>query len=119
MSQKIITVAQYATESVPLRQKPERGNIETYRSIFEQAKIQWEGRAQKKLVHKLMAPLEGRGFYRLPEPNAGDIYFDIEGDPFFDRDGLEYLLGFSYRETHGTLGYKALWAFDRAEEKGF
>ena len=117
ISQKIITLEQYANEPEPLREKPERGNIESYRSIQDQAKIQWEGRIQNKLVHKLLNSQEGRGFYRLPEPTLGDIYFDIEGDPFFDRDGLEYLLGFSYRGDQGSLEYSALWALDRIEEK--
>ena len=37
-------------------------------------------------------PEEERGFARLPEPSEGDVFFDMEGDPFFD-DGLEYLFG--------------------------
>jgi uncharacterized protein len=120
VSQRIITLEQYAKEPEPLREKPERGNIESYRSIQDQAKIQWEGRIQNKLVYKLLNPQEGRGFYRLPEPTPGDIYFDIEGDPFFDQDGLEYLLGFSCRGAQDTLEYSALWALDRiAEKKAF
>ncbi len=117
ISQKITTLEQYAKEPEPLREKPERGNMETYRSIQEQAKIQWEGRIQNKLVHKLLKMQEGRGFYRLPEPTQGDIYFDIEGDPFFDKGGLEYLLGYSYRGADGGSEYNALWALDRVDEK--
>jgi len=117
IGQKIFTLEQYAREPEPLREKPERGNVETYRSIQDQAKIQLEGRIQNKLVHKLLNPQEGRGFFRLPEPTPSDIYFDIEGDPFFDQGGLEYLLGYSYRGAQGTLEYCAIWALDRIAEK--
>ena len=42
-----------------------------------------------------LLPVEaGRGFARLPEPSAGDVFFDIEGDPFFDgRARAEFLFG--------------------------
>lgn len=115
--QKIDTLEQYAKESEPLREKPERGNIESYKSIQDQAKIQLEGRVENKLLYKLIKPEEGRGFYRLPEPTKGDIYFDIEGDPFYDQGGLEYLLGFSYQQEKGKVEYQALWTYDRVTEK--
>ena len=37
-----------------------------------------------------------RGWSALPEPSPGDLYFDMEGDPFAlddERSGLEYLFG--------------------------
>jgi hypothetical protein len=49
-----------------------------------------------KNQHELLPPLPGRGFARLPKPDAGDLFFDIEGDPFYEL-GLEYLFGFSRR----------------------
>ena len=45
-----------------------------------------------ELRYELLPPEEGRGFALLPQPSEGDLFFDIEGDPFFE-DGLEYLLG--------------------------
>lgn len=115
--QNIETLEQYAKEPEPLRQKPERGNIESYRSIQEQAKIQLEGRIKGELLYKLLKAEPGRGLHRLPEPNKGDIYFDIEGDPFFDQGGLEYLLGISYRGENGAMKYGGRWALNRMEEK--
>ena len=36
----------------------------------------------------------GVGFALLPEPDAGDLFFDFEGNPFWDpTGGLEYLWG--------------------------
>ncbi|MBL0743174.1 TM0106 family RecB-like putative nuclease [Chryseolinea lacunae] len=115
--QHIGTLAQYATEPDALREKPQRGNRDSYASLHEQAKIQFESRIKNKLVYKLLAPEPGRGFFRLPAPDNGDIYFDIEGDPFFDTTGLEYLLGFSYRDENGALVYRALHGHDAAAEK--
>ncbi len=35
-----------------------------------------------------------RGFFRIPEPSSGDVFFDMEGDPYYDiGTGLEYLFG--------------------------
>src|SRR3546814_13629550 len=34
----------------------------------------------------------GKGFELLPRPQAGDLFYDIEGDPHYEG-GLEYLHG--------------------------
>lgn len=52
----------------------------------------------------------------LPEPSDGDVFFDIEGDPFVGEHGLEYLLGYGFFEK-GEIKYRSLWAFNRDEEK--
>ncbi|MGY4857618.1 TM0106 family RecB-like putative nuclease [Cryobacterium sp. AP23] len=58
----------------------------------------------------------------LPEPDAGDIFFDFEGDPLYSETtagvdrvewGLDYLFGLI--ETDGT--FRAFWAHDYAEER--
>ena len=59
---------------------------------------------------------EGRGFLRLPEPNPGDIFFDIEGNPRAVGEGLEYLLGYTF-EADGQSVYRSLWGLSKAEEK--
>jgi len=79
--------------------------------------VQLEGRRLGQLQHKPLAYEQGSGLYRLPQPNPGDIYFDIEGDPFYDSGGLEYLLGYSFSEKDGTVAYKKQWATSRLEEK--
>ena len=64
-------------------------------------------------------PLErGRGFDRLPRPDPGDIFFDMEGDPLFE-EGLEYLFGLVCTDD-GEERFHAFWAHDReAEKKAF
>ncbi|HEV8513580.1 MAG TPA: TM0106 family RecB-like putative nuclease, partial [Cyclobacteriaceae bacterium] len=112
--QKITTLEQFAkTEKL---EKPERGNKETFERKHQQAKVQLEGRNQKIYLSKLLPIEAGRGFNRLPQPNLGDIYFDIEGDAYYDTGGLEYMLGYSYYEK-GELVYQRLWATNRLEEK--
>ncbi|HEY0744583.1 MAG TPA: TM0106 family RecB-like putative nuclease, partial [Chryseosolibacter sp.] len=74
------------------------------------------GREQKRMLYHSI-PLEaGRGLHRLPEPNEGDIYFDIEGDPFYADGGLEYVLGYAVAEN-GTYTYKRIWSSNRNEER--
>lgn len=49
----------------------------------------------------------------LPEPNEGNIFFDLEGFTFFDEPGgLEYLWGWS--DAQGKFDY--VWADSRVEE---
>jgi uncharacterized protein len=53
----------------------------------------------------------------MPEVNDGDIWFDMEGDPFANNgDGLEYMFGYLYREGSG-FEFKTFDARDTAEEK--
>lgn len=112
--QKIETLEQFA-KAVKL-EKPERGNKETFTKKQSQAKIQLEGRYQNKLLHELLPIEVGRGLNRLPEPNEGDIYFDIEGDAFYQDGGIEYVLGYAYQEK-GNLVYERLWSTNRSEER--
>ncbi|WP_417484329.1 TM0106 family RecB-like putative nuclease [Maricaulis salignorans] len=60
-------------------------------------------------------PLEpGRGLNRLPRPDDGDIFYDIEGDPYYEG-GLEYLHGVWFHED-GKWHFKDFWAHDREAE---
>ncbi|MBW1613223.1 MAG: TM0106 family RecB-like putative nuclease [Deltaproteobacteria bacterium] len=115
--QGISTLEMYAKETKPFRTKPEQGNEETYQKIHHQAQVQLKGRVEKKMLYDLL-PIEPlRGLNRLPEISKGDLYFDIEGDHFYEEGGLEYLFGISYINDEGELDYKSFWAKDRVEEK--
>jgi hypothetical protein len=63
--------------------------IDSYSRICGQAKIQVEACETGERKHKLL-PV-GFGLTRLPEPSPGDIFLDLEGDPFVGEHGLEYL----------------------------
>ncbi|MCU1569748.1 MAG: hypothetical protein JWR33_489 [Naasia sp.] len=61
------------------------------------------------------------GLAALPMPDAGDIFFDFEGDPLWtDGDtrfwGLEYLFGVIDHDGEREH-FRPFWAHDRAEEK--
>ncbi len=84
-------------------------NIKLLELSRKQAGIQVEAREKGTLVTEFMPFEDGRGLSRLPEPNEGDLFFDIEGDTFVGRHGLEYLLGITYFEGE-EQEYKGIWA---------
>ena len=58
----------------------------------------------------------GRGFARLPEPSAGDVFFDIEGHPYFTAaSDLTFLFGLILADG-GTWRYEPIWAHDLEQE---
>jgi len=83
--------------------------------IRNQAHLQVAKRADGKNRHRLLEAVEGRGFARLPRPNPGDLFFDMEGDPLFDG-GLEYLFGFAHT-VGGKPVFVTFWGHTRADEK--
>jgi uncharacterized protein len=90
---------------------------ETLVRIRSQARLQYEKRTTGQNKVETLPLEERRGFARLPKPDAGDLFFDMEGDPVYSPDGsLEYLFGFHYEEK-GKPTYKAFWARNRDEEK--
>ena len=111
------TVERLAGLPLPLQKTPEHGSKEGYVRVREQARVQVAGRDQGQPVYELLAPIEGQGFYRLPEPSSGDIFFDLEGDPFVGYSGREYLFGFVAKDEPGKPTYACKWAITPEEEK--
>jgi len=59
----------------------------------------------------------GCGFEALPPPSAGDVVFDIEGDPFWEpARGLHFLFGLLLSDG-ADWQYRAMWAHDREQER--
>src|SRR5581483_1215002 len=101
------TMAKLAALPIPLRERPERGSREGIERAREQARVQVEGRTRSALVHEPILPVtSGTGFCRLPVPSAGDVFFDLEGDPFVGEQGLQYLFGMAFRDSRGELRYE-------------
>ena len=115
--QGIESAANLAAMPLPLAWKPTRGAAHSYERIREQARIQVEGRAAAALLHELLPVVPGFGLASLPTPSSGDIFFDLEGDPFAGEGGLEYLFGYSFADADGTASYTSDWAFSREDEK--
>jgi predicted RecB family nuclease len=114
---EVPTLQALATLPLPIPFNPSRGAIEGYTRIREQARLQLEARVEGKLKFEFL-PLEtGEGFFRLPAPSAGDIFFDLEGDPFVADGGLEYLFGIATADEGDKLAYECRWALDRGQER--
>jgi predicted RecB family nuclease len=110
------TTRKLAVLPLPLKKKPDYGVPEGYVRVREQARVQVAGIDQQKAIHELLHPDPERGLARLPEPSAGDIFLDLEGDPFVPSGGREYLFGLVVSEGQ-KLMYLRQWALTAAEEK--
>ena len=90
---------------------------ETFARLRHQAALQFKARETGGRYLDLLPadPARGRGFSRLPAPDAGDMFFDMEGDPL-EEGGLEYLFGLYFFDG-GHAVFKPFWAHTRAEEK--
>ena len=92
---------------------PEGIGIDMFAKLRRQARLQHERDLTGALRFELLDP--PIGFSLLPEPSPGDLFFDLEGNPFWDSvDGsLEYLWGVLDAEGRFT----AIWAHDREQER--
>ena len=112
---KVITVQQLA--NTKLIATDLKINSESFKKIKSQAQLQEEKRktGEDKII--ILDPDAGKGFYKLPKPDDGDVFFDIEGFPRIDRP-FEYLHGLYYKDN-GKLKFKDLWAknYDKESEK--
>jgi predicted RecB family nuclease len=114
---RINTATELAAMPVPIAWKPERGSAHSYERMREQARIQIEGRTAGQILYELLPVVPGFGLSVLPAPSGGDVYFDLEGDPFAGDGGLEYLFGYAFAGADGAPAYTADWVFSRADEK--
>lgn len=113
----IRTAAALAAMTTPMPWRPLRGSPVSYEKAQEQALLQIQTRETGELHYELLPIVPETGLCLLPPPSDGDVFFDIEGDPFVGEHGLEYLFGYRYRDTNGEPVYVADWALDREEEK--
>jgi predicted RecB family nuclease len=85
--------------------------------LRHQAMLQTHFRTTGEHRYDLLQPTEENGFRLMPQPSPGDVFFDMEGYPFFEASGgLEYLFG---AVTAGTSSpeFHVFRADDRAGEK--
>ncbi|MBV9277772.1 MAG: TM0106 family RecB-like putative nuclease, partial [Candidatus Eremiobacteraeota bacterium] len=97
-------------------QRPDRLREETFATLRHQAALQLEHRRTGRHRHELLQLEDKLGFGLLPEPDEGDIFFDMEGDPLYygSERNLYYLFGAYVTKEHR---YVAFWAKDPSEEK--
>jgi uncharacterized protein len=119
------TLEALAALPLPLEFKPRRGSIDTYERLREQARLQAEQRESGRPTFEHL-PLEPEfGLMNLPEPRPGDLFLDLEGDPFArpitgahpGESGREYLFGVLRMNPDAPPSYTPRWAFTDAEER--
>lgn len=119
----ITTIEQLAASVAP----PEGMARRTWEALREQAAVQLEPAGADGLPpHRIVDP---RAVAGLPVPDAGDVFFDFEGDPLWvsadgSMEGLEYLWGWVEAPGGDTAGtgsadfrFTGLWADTRAAER--
>ncbi|MFY9621212.1 MAG: TM0106 family RecB-like putative nuclease [Pyrinomonadaceae bacterium] len=90
---------------------------QAFANIHQQARLQVQGREERRNIYELLGPPESeKGLCSLPAPSSGDVFLDFEGDRFTFEGGLEYLFGVLTMST-GELVYEPAWALNPAEEK--
>lgn len=113
----VTTMAKLAALPVPLKNRPKRGTREGLERVREQARVQVEGRSERKLKYEPLPVAQEFGLARLPEPALEDMFVDLEGDPFAGDCGQQYLFGFAAKDASGKLAYYRQWTITAAEEK--
>ncbi len=82
--------------SAPVEPAPAGIAADTFEKLRGQAALQLAARLQRIDDFVVLEPQPGTGFSLLPDASAGDLFFDFEGNPFWDHEGsLEYLWGIS------------------------
>jgi predicted RecB family nuclease len=85
--------------------------------LRHQAALQTDFRRTGQHRYDLLPPSAENGFRLMPPPSAGDVFFDMEGYPFFDRNGgLEYLFG-SVTAAAGQIRFLPFRGTDREGER--
>ena len=108
------TLADLGRLTLPLDPRLDGVSEPALRNIREQARIQLEGRLERRMKYELLhlddrKTIDAeRGLATLPPPSPNDLFFDIEGDPYALEDGLDYLFG--VLEANGT--FHAFWSRD-------
>ncbi len=124
-----------AVLEVPMRPPLEGVGAEALERVREQARIQVEGEDAREVLWELLplertedgTPVPGRGLLGLPEPSLGDLFLDLEGDPFALDDGVDYLFGIlepalaedgEWADPSGAPAPKfhAIWSLDERGE---
>ena len=115
-----------AALDLPLAEPLEEVGAGVLQTGRDQARIQVRGQDEGRTIYELLAPsrlpdgtLEpNRGLTSLPPPRPGDLFFDIEGDPFALDDGVDYLFGILEPGLSGPDGGPTFHAFWAVDEQG-
>jgi uncharacterized protein len=100
--------------AAPAEPVPARMPTDTFEKLREQAGLQLNARQTGDDSFVILQPQADAGFALLPDSSEGDLFFDFEGNPFWDHEGsLEYLWGIL--DTSGK--FEPMFASTREEER--
>ena len=89
----ITTLAALGALPTPLAFEPSRGADRDLRKLRHQASLQVRQRETRTPTFELLPVEPDAGLLRLPAPDPGDLFLDLEGDPFAREGGREYSFG--------------------------
>jgi predicted RecB family nuclease len=94
--------------------RPRDMSVTTFATLRAQAAIQVRQDETGELAYEVIGP---DALAELPAPSPGDVFFDMEGDPYaLLGTGLEYLFGAVTSDADGQR-FTPFWAHSRAQEK--
>jgi uncharacterized protein len=99
---------------------------EALERVRAQANIQVRGQDEQRSIYELLEPVRRtdsaldptKGLLALPQPSHGDLYLDLEGDPFAGDDGMDYLFGILEPGKTGSDGKPLFHAFWSRDDEG-
>ena len=112
----IETLEAFANSPTAHPSRPQRGAIESFEKSQRQAKIQLKGRVSGQPEYEFNAIESDKGFFLLPAPCEGDVFFDIEGNPRAGGEGLEYLFGVVAIDGKSPA-FSGKWSLNAKDEK--
>lgn len=77
-------------------------NQAVFKRLRAQATLQTQKLESGENKYEILTTAPGQGFSRMPLPDSGDLFFDMEGDPLYPN-GLEYLFGIYYLKDNKTV----------------
>ena len=113
-----------ANPTPPLPERVEGVSPEALDRVQKQAAIQVRG--EGRVISERIPPerdrdkalVPDRGLWALPEPSPGDLFLDLEGDPFYgsdEVDGIDYLFGAiepGQTDAAGEPLFHAFWSIE-------
>ena len=114
VARELDTVVRLASAPLPFDPPLDGSSSASIERVREQARIQVEGRGLLWPIYELLVPAPSdpiepeRGLAILPDPDPGDLFLDLEGDPYALDDGVDYLFG--VLDVDGE--FTPIWSFD-------
>ncbi|MEZ5110075.1 MAG: TM0106 family RecB-like putative nuclease [Microbacteriaceae bacterium] len=97
---------------------PDAMPVESFEGLRAQAELQLHAEAPGHVGPPPFRVAQPEALAAIPRPDAGDLFFDFEGDPLYTEGagrwwGLDYLFGWVDAEGR----FDALWAHSFAQER--